>query len=172
MTPHTIFLIMCMLVPVDSHHAEHVYETIDRYWTIADTMSRVSKGDRELAAYLITAARYESTYDLAVHDGSVRGDDGRSWSIYQINTGRNPLAMVPTRGVYRYLAKHIVGTDYRSTARATLAAAVHMRWHIKHCGRNAPLCVFNRYGGVPKNAGAKTRERISQRVTTWKRIRR
>lgn len=162
--------LIVLLVPTSAHkfHGETPEQAAARYDTIAESMATVAGDDARLAAYLLTVARHESTFTLPVHTGKKRGDAKRSWGLYQIMCARYPASMVPGTA---YRAGQIVGTDASSTLRATEAAAVHLRGHIKVC-KGAPMCVFKRYGGVGnrKKIGPKTQARLNARVATFNRL--
>ena len=163
-----IAALIAMLVPTTSHkfHGETPEQAGARYDTIGRSMAQVAGNDVQLAALLITVARHESTFTLPVHTGKIRGDAKRSWGLYQIMCARHPGSRVPGT---KFKAGQIVGIDAASTLRATKAAAIHLRAHIKPCKGHAE-CVLKRYGGVGRNASKKTLSRIKARVSTYRRL--
>lgn len=152
------------LIPAEKQKNETETESKTRYATIAKAISDEAKDDKRLALFLLTIARHESSFSKAIHSGAKRGDQGRSWGLFQILCGRSENARVPGT---KYKAKDIVGTDYESTLRAANATAIHIRKFIKRCG-GRPMCVFKIYGGVGKNPNKKTQKRLNARVRTYR----
>ncbi len=161
--------LMVLLVPPKAHQhsGEAEADARARYGVIAEAIAAEAGDDQRLALFMLTAARYESTYARSVHTGRVKGDGGRSWSIFQIMCGKRADSVVPGT---KMRARDIVGADAASTARAAKAAAVHFRRHIKVCKGRA-VCVFKNYGGVTRTAKGQVLDRIRQRVTTYQRLR-
>lgn len=166
-----IFSLLISLIPLNVHevtHDESEASARARYEHIAASVAEEAEDSHLLLAlYLITVARHESALALPVHTGEVRGDHDRSWGLYQIMCGPHQTDPVPGTD---YQARDIVGTTRAATERATEAAAVHLRAHMKRCGaRNAP-CVFRAYGGVSKTATGPVADRIAARVATFQRL--
>lgn len=161
--------LMVSLVPPSNHKygGENESDARERYETIATAISDISGDDVRLAKFLLTIARHESTFRKDVHSGENKGDQGRSWGLYQIMCGRKSTNEVPgTSG--KYLARDIVGTDWKRTYQATDAAAIVLRPIIERCSGNA-RCVFMAYGGVSKtNIETDVRRRINARVRTYR----
>lgn len=76
-----------------------------RYWSIAKDIVRVTE-DPEVAplypgpdgwartvALLVAVGKTESAFRKDVDEGSARGDHGRSWCLFQIQTGRGHVAV-------------------------------------------------------------------------------
>lgn len=158
-----LLILMMFLIPAEKQKHETETESKDRYATIAKAISDESQSDKQLSLFLLTIARHESSFSKAIHSGKRRGDQGRSWGLYQMLCGRSKFAKVPGT---KYKAKDIVGIDYKSTRRATYATAFHIRKIIKRCG-GRPMCVFKVYGGVGKKTNKKTQKRLEARVRTF-----
>jgi hypothetical protein len=135
---------------------------------IARSIDSEAKQDHTLALYLLTIARHESSYTRTVHIGHTRGDNGRSWGIYQMMCGARADAKVPGTD---YTARDIVGVDSESTDRATEVAALWLRGIISRC-KGSSDCVFRAYGGVSKTATGPVADRIRARVATFNKLRR
>jgi hypothetical protein len=165
MTKAAILALMFALVPParQIHNDEAEDAARVRYAVIAEAIREVSHGDAELARYLLTVARHESSFTRGVHTGVIRGDGGRSWSLYQFNLG-GPTAAVPRTP---WVAMEVVGVDYLATYRPTSAAAGWLAPYIESCRGNV-ACVFQRYGSV-ENAED---PRILARVSTYRKLQR
>ena len=161
-------LMISLVSPANQkHNGESEADAKARYAVIADAIAREAEDDPRLALLLLVVARYESTFARSVHVGKVKGDQGRSWGLFQIMCGKRSKAGVPGT---EYRAEEIVGVDELSTYRAVHAAAVHLRRHLATCKGNA-RCVFMNYGGVSKTAGATAIDRIEVRALTYHRLR-
>jgi hypothetical protein len=169
MNTATLLAIMLALVPPENHkhNGESEADARARYGVIAEAIADEADGDTRLALFLVVVARYESAFARKVHDGRIRGDDGKSWGLFQIMCGRRMGHAVPGTD---YRAAQIVGVDKAATERAADAAAVHLRTHAKRC-KGSPACVFKGYGGISKTAkGSDTDKRIASRVGTFRRL--
>ena len=162
-----ILTLIMFLVPSvnQKYNGEAEDEAKIRYATIAKAIADETQ-NKQLALFLLTVARHESSFRKDIHTGKVRGDQGRSWGLFQILCGRKANARVPGT---KYKAKQIVGDDYDSTRRATHATGYHLRRIIKRC-HGKPMCVFKGYGGVGKNVSKKTQKRLNARVRTYERL--
>jgi len=137
---------------------EATEETTYRYATIADAIHRASNGDPEMELYLTATTFHESGWKLPVHDGTKRGDGGRSWCLGQILLGRNS-----PRGM------ELVGTDPASTERCLETSARYLRHGTVVCrGWDDPACIWKVYGGVKSAMDP----RIQRRVTTYRKLKR
>ena len=173
MHPIIIYALMTWLVPLTAHkhHSESLDDASDRYATIAMAIANEARDDETLALYLITIARHESAFTRTVHDGTTRGDGGRSWGLFQIMIGLEPSKLLPlSRNPDRYRAFHIVGTGSQATRRAVRSAAHILRPMIAVCGAR-PRCVFIRYGGVRAPLRGRARPLVLARVATFARLR-
>ncbi len=160
-------LIVLLVAPVNQeHNGESEADARVRYDTIAEAIANEAGDDWRLAMFLITVARHESTFKRANHSGEVRSDHGKSWGLYAVYCGRDPNSRVPRT---KYRAHEIVGVDAAATARATHAAAIHLRPRIVGCG-GIPMCVFKGYGGVGKDVSPETQKRLEARVRTYRRL--
>jgi hypothetical protein len=170
-TPALILSLMVLLVPPghQKHNAEPAEAAKARYEVIATAIAAEAGEDVRLARFLLTVARHESTFRRDVHSGKVRGDGGRSWSLFQIMVSREPTQRL--RGL-RYRARDIVGTSPAATRRAADAAAHYLRPIIARC-QGAARCVFLAYGGVSQTMGKRSevKRRIDARVATYERLR-
>lgn len=165
MTLEAILALMILLVP-PHFQADGEEQARERYATIAESIAALSD-DTDLTRYLLTIAKHESDFRRDIHSGDLRGDEGRSWGLFQILCGRDPDAEVPGDSGLR--ARHIVGTSKVQTANAVYAAITLLRPIIARC-RAKPLCVFRTYGGVRGKGDRKTEERINARVATFERL--
>lgn len=162
-------LIALLVPPVhQTHNGESEDDARARYGVIAEAVADEALDDKRLALFLLTVARHESSFVRKVHSGKVRGDKGKSWSLFQFNVGRSPRSKVPGTS---YRAHEIVGVDTASTSRAVDAAATWLRPMIKRCN-GRPRCVFIRYGGISKSAAKSPRVRrmLDARVATYRRL--
>jgi hypothetical protein len=161
-----IFLLMMFLIPADkqTNHGETETQAKDRYAVIARAITDEAQDDKQLTLFLLTIAKHESSFRKDIHSGKVKGDQGRSWGLFQMLCGRSPNAKVPGT---KYKAKDIVGVDYKSTRQAANATGFHIRKFIKRCN-GRPMCVFKIYGGVGKNPKPKTLKRLQARVRTYR----
>ena len=167
MTAYTVYILIALLVHPTRHADEPAADAWSRYGVIAEAIAAEAKGDEALTRYLLTVAMHESSFSRKAHDGRARGDDGRSWGLYQIMCGRRMNARAPGTD---YEAHHIIGVGPKATRRATEAAAIHLRTHIAAC-KGAPRCVFLRYGGLKRMpAPGKVADRINARLTTYGRL--
>lgn len=166
-----LLAIMVLLIPphYQTYNDEAEADARARYEVIAHAVAAEAGDDVMLARFMLTVATHESDYKRNIHSGKYRGDQGRSWSLFQILCGRSPSSDVPGTN---YTASEIVGVDLASTERAAHAAGYHLRIAIRVCG-GQPTCVFRRYGGVSKkNETPEIIKRIAARVATYWRIRR
>ncbi len=165
-----LLALMTMLIPPSkqAYNGEAEADAEARYEVISEAIAFEAGIDKRLAHFMLTVATAESHYNHKIHSGKERGDQGRSWSLFQILCGRSPDSEVPGTS---FTASQIVGLDLGSTKRAAHAGAFHLRWAIRSC-RGKPACVFRRYGGVTKkNETPEVLERIAERVATYRWIR-
>lgn len=160
-----ILALMMILIP-PKYQAEDEADARERYYSIATEIAWATNDDQRLALFLLTIARHESSFRYDIHNGDKLGDHGRSWGLFQILCGTNRNADVPKTA---YKAHQIIGVDTASTARAVDAAVIIVRPLVESCG-GRPMCVFKAYGGIGKNVDEKTRTRLVERVTTYKRL--
>jgi hypothetical protein len=159
-----VFAVMVTLAPIriQESRGEGPYEAIDRYYTIAESIAEQPKA---LRPYLIVVGWKESGFWLDVHSGALRGDNGRSWGLFQFHVGDDPNASLPG---YSWCAKDVIGTRYIPTLRAASYAAWRLRALVHRCSSSA--CVFGKYGGVKRSAWH-TDDRITDRVNVLKKVR-
>ncbi len=170
-------LILALMAP-ERQRDEPELEVLDRYLTISESVSSVSAGDIEMAAYLLTIVRFESAFWGSVHSGELGGDcdyddEGRpkagtcrSWCLCQINIGTRASG---GRSLFtEYNREQLVGLSADATRRCVETGAAYVSFARDRCGGNRPRCVFNSYGGVGPDADEKTRKRIMQRVATFR----
>lgn len=170
MSTALIIALMVAIVPLDRHrfHAETEASALDRYWTIANSI--VGEGaDEDLTLFLLATARHESGFGHKVHSGERKGDNGKSWGLYQIMCG--PLASCQIPRLPEFTAGEIVGITDLNTRYATHVGSVHLRFHIKRCGGN-PHCVFKNYMGAPSPLSVEHQRRVNARVSTFYRLKR
>lgn len=167
-----LLMVMMFLVPVKAqkHRGEEEASAKERYDTIARAVAEEADGDEQLAAFLLTIGKHESTYAKKVHSGDKRGDAGRSYGLFQLQL---PVDAIHHRDVRipdhpkGWRGKDIVGTDLASTKRAVWTTAWILRPKIKACKGNAE-CVFRSYGGLGSGElPPKVKERIDGRVETY-----
>lgn len=170
MFAHLIAL-MLWLVPADHHkfQPEDPADVVARYTVIAHAIADEVGEDRRLALYLLTVARHESTFARSVHAGERRGDDGRSWGLFQIMVGRRASYRIKDHPK-EWRARDIVGLSHEATARSVWTAAWVLRDRIEGC-EGQPTCTFKAYGGVRSGPmRGETKRRILARVDTYRRL--
>ena len=169
--------LMVLLVPPKRQeiNGEKEADAKERYSVIAQAIADESKGDHDVARFLTTVVRHESSFARSVHLGSKKGDGGKSWCLAQINIGTNPKAKTLFTW---YEARSLVGTEYPATRRCVHTAAEFIRMAMRMC-KDKPRqsaervrCVFLRYGGVSKEAARLpwVREVIDARMATYGRL--
>lgn len=168
MNAQAIATTIALLVPPTSHQYRGESETmaVKRYAGIAIAIDAVAKDDSRLARFLVTIAYHESSFRKDIQSGATRGDNGRSWGLYQFNIGLSRFYLIPNTEL---CAGDIVGLRYENTLAATWAAANFVGPIIEGCD-GEPRCVFMRYGGISEEPTGKVKRRIDARVTTYKRI--
>jgi len=136
-----------------------------RYQVIAAAISAEAKGDIRLARFLITVAKHESSFRLDIHSGKKRGAAGEA-GLFQVMVGKDGKILR-----HKYTAKQVIGVSPEATARAVEVAAVYLRPIIVGC-YGAPLCVFKRYGGIPRDrlTQGELRRRLLARVATYQQL--
>ncbi len=162
-----ILALMTMLVPpkLQTYNGESEADAKARYAVIASAQSGLE--DETLTLLLVTTSRHESAYVRSVHSGKRAGDEGRSHTIYQFMCGRSPDCVIPRT---KLRVKDVVGVDLASTRRATTAAKIHLRFHLKRCN-GAIRCVVRNYIGAPPGKLSKKLKRVvDARESTFYRL--
>lgn len=98
-----IFSVLLSIVPANSYSTMHESENKmkERYASIADDMYAAIHESKPLfngenaemkeAALITSIAYFESGFNKNVDSGKIRGDNGNSWCLMQINIGKNKV---------------------------------------------------------------------------------
>lgn len=169
-----LLTLMTLLVPLKVQkisHGESEDDARARYAMIAEVVAEEAGEDETLMLFLLAVARHESGYVKKVHAGKLRGDDGRSWGLFQVMVGYHPTDRIKDHPK-GWLARDIAGTSRQATERAVWTAAWILRPIVEDC-KGGPTCVFKRYGGVAAGPmRGETKESIEARVSTFHKLRR
>lgn len=120
MTPlsNWIFSVMLAIAPPSERKGvESEVQMKTRYEQIANDMEEAIKSsdpvfsgedkDLKLAALITSIAYYESGFHKMVDNGKIRGDNGRSWCLMQINIG-NSNVLIGTDEMKKWSGKDLV----------------------------------------------------------------
>jgi hypothetical protein len=164
----TVIMALANPEKVAKHSTESVEEMTARYHSIAEDMANVIetsepvfKSDNhkfKTAAVLSALALYESGFRKSVDNGEVRGDDGRSWCLMQINIGKGNVP-VGTDEMKKWKGKDLV-EDRKKCFKVGLEMA---RRSINSCAVN-PLSVYGSGECLKKEPKSRKRWDAAMRI--------
>lgn len=164
----TVIMALANPEKVAKHSTESVEEMTARYHSIADDMASVIetsdpvfKSDNhkfKTAAVLSALALYESGFRKSVDNGEVRGDDGRSWCLMQINIGKGTVP-VGTDEMKKWKGKDLV-EDRKKCFKVGLEM---VRRSINSCAVN-PLSVYGSGECIKKEPKSRKRWDAAMRI--------
>jgi len=164
----TVIMALANPEKVAKYSNESAEEMTARYHSIAEDMTYVIENSEPVfksdnhkfktAAVLSALALYESGFRKSVDNGEVRGDDGRSWCLMQINIGKGNVP-VGTDEMKKWKGKDLV-EDRKKCFKVGLEM---VRRSINSCAVN-PLSVYGSGECIKKEPKSRKRWDAAMRI--------